>query len=128
MVAAYSQALFYALWALPFRQLHPRKPSSPAEEAPEPVWEPTVTLCRGALVVYEVVGVDRDAGLAKESASIVYARTRYALRKGSLDEVVAVPPDAVDAQPRELFFCEAPIQLGRVVASLGLMGEFVAQR
>jgi hypothetical protein len=42
--------------------------------------------------------MDGDARLAEESAGVVYARVRDSLGEGGLDEVVAVPPDAIDAQ------------------------------
>jgi hypothetical protein len=42
--------------------------------------------------------MDGDAGLAEESAGVVYARIGNALGEGGLDEVVAVPTNAVDAQ------------------------------
>jgi hypothetical protein len=42
--------------------------------------------------------MDGDAGLAEEGAGVVYAGVRDSRGEGGLDEVVAVPTDAVDAQ------------------------------
>jgi hypothetical protein len=69
---------------------------SSAEEAPHPTRQPAAF--GRALVVDEVVGMDGDAGLAQEGAGVVYAGVGDSRGEGSLDEVVAVPPNAVDAQ------------------------------
>jgi hypothetical protein len=50
-----------------------------------------------------------DARLAEKGAGVVYSGGRYVFGEGGVDEVVAVPPNAVDAQAEELFSCEAPV-------------------
>src|ERR687893_1397005 len=74
-----------------------------AEEAPHPARHAAVTGLGSAFVVQEVVLMHGDARLAEKGAGVVYSGGRYAFGEGGVDEVVAVPPNAVDAQAEELF-------------------------
>ena len=70
--------------------------------------------------------MDGGAGLTEKRAGVPDALMGDILGKGGLDDVVAVPTDAVDAETYYLFTRETTIQLRGMSAGLGLAGELVA--
>jgi hypothetical protein len=70
--------------------------------------------------------VHRDPRFAEQRSGVPQARIWRILREDGLDEVVAVPADAVDTQARQLPVGEAAVELGGGASGLLFPGELVA--
>ena len=81
-----------------------------SEEAAQPVRQACVFV-RSPLVVSEVIRVYRDARLAEEGDGVFETRLGCTVGERGLDEVVAIPTDAVDTKACELVLCKAPIEV-----------------
>src|SRR5215218_6838567 len=83
---------------------------SSAEEPAQPVGQACVFV-RGPLVVSEIVRVYRDARLAEEGNGVFQTRLGCSIGERGLDQVVAIPADAVDAKACQLVLSKAPVEV-----------------
>src|SRR5918997_6228764 len=87
-----------------------RRLLAPSEEALQPVGQARA-FSGGPLVVCQVVGVYRGTGFTEEGAGVPQTRLGGPVGEGGLDQIVAVPADAVDAKACELVLCKAAVEV-----------------
>ena len=83
---------------------------SRAEEAAQPVGQ-VWGFVRSAFVVSEIVRMYWDARLAEEGDGVFQTRFGGSVGECGLDQVVAVPANAVDTKACELVLCKAPVEV-----------------